>query len=129
MARFAFLSLLSRRSPPQADAGTGFDPNTTKHFQVKMRRAPVWFCSFLAGNRRESRRVGDELATMKGAWPLLMKQRRGGTWTPEEKAHLKAMVRSASSLSPYLVVWVLPGSVLLLPVLAWYLDTRRKQRG
>lgn len=94
-----------------------------------MQRAPVWFCSFLAGNSRERHRLRDELATMKGAWPLLMKQRRGGRWTPEDKQQLKAMVRSASSVSPYLFIWAVPGSVLLLPFLAWYLDTRRKQRG
>ena len=93
-----------------------------------MKRAPVWFCSFLAGNHREQRRFRDELASMKGAWPLLMKQRRGGTWTPEEKDKLKGMVRSASSVSPYLFIWAIPGSMLLLPFLAWYLDTRRKQR-
>jgi hypothetical protein len=108
--------------------GTGFDPNSTKHFQAKLRGAPVWFCSLLAGNSRERRRLGDELETIKGAWPLLMKQRWGGTWTPEDKRQLKAMVRSASSVSPYLFIWALPGSVLLLPFLAWYLDTRRKHR-
>jgi hypothetical protein len=108
---------------------SGFDPNSTKHFQVKLRGAPVWFCSLLAGNQRERLRLRDELATMKGAWPLLMKQRRGGTWSLEEKQRLKAMVRSASSVSPYLFIWALPGSVLLLPFLAWYLDTRRKHRG
>jgi len=108
---------------------TGFDPNTTNHFQAKMKGAPAWFCSFLAGNSRERRRFGDELATMKGAWPLLMKQRRGGTWTPEDKAQLKTMVRSASSVSPYLFIWAVPGSVLLLPFLAWYLDLRRKNAG
>ena len=94
-----------------------------------MRRAPAWFCSFLAGNSREQRRFRDELVTIKGAWPLLMKQRRGGTWTPEDKQQLKVMVRSASSVSPYLFIWAIPGSMLLLPFLAWYLDTRRKQRG
>lgn len=120
---------LQRSRRADDDGGTGFDPTTTTHFQAKMKRAPVWFCSFLAGNRRESRRLRDELATMKGAWPLLMKQRRGGTWTPDEKQQLKGMVRSASSVSPYLFIWALPGSVLLLPFLAWYLDTRRKQRG
>jgi hypothetical protein len=121
-----FLKLPGRS---QAAAGQGaFDPNSTRHYQVKLRGAPVWFCSFLAGNSRERRRFRDELATMKGSWPLLMKQRRGGTWTPEDKQQLKAMVRSASSVSPYLFIWALPGSVLLLPFLAWYLDTRRKQR-
>lgn len=118
-----------KRSAPAEDApdgGTGFDPTTTTHFQAKMKGAPVWFCSFLAGTNRERRRFRDELVHMKGAWPLLMKQRRGDTWTPEDKQQLKAMVRSASSVSPYLFIWALPGSVLLLPFLAWYLDARRK---
>jgi hypothetical protein len=65
---------------------------------------------------------------MKGAWPLLMKQRNGGKWSPEEKTQLKTMIRSASSVSPYLFIWALPGSVLLLPFLAWYLDRQRKKR-
>jgi len=116
-----------RRAKP-VDIDTGFDPHSTTHFQARLGRAPVWFCSFLAGNSRERRRLGEELATMKGAWPLLMKQRRGGTWTPDDKQQLRTMVRSASSVSPYLFIWALPGSVVLLPLLAWYLDTRRKHR-
>lgn len=121
-------NFLRRAEPPPDPAAPGFDPNTTKHFQVKMARAPVWFCSFLAGNNRERRRLRDELVTIKGAWPLLMKQRRGGTWTPEDKRELQTMVRSASSVSPYLFIWAIPGSIVLLPFLAWFLDTRRKQR-
>ncbi|HWP12109.1 MAG TPA: hypothetical protein VNN06_09830 [Ramlibacter sp.] len=111
-----------------ADNVGGFDGNSTAMFQAKMKRAPVWFCSFLAGNSREKLRLRDELALMKGAWPLLMKQRNGGKWTPEEKTQLKAMIRSASSVSPYLFIWALPGSVVLLPFLAWYLDRQRKSR-
>ena len=124
--------------PPQPDivlppdvtthAAASFDASSTTVFQAKMKRAPLWFCSFLAGNSREKRRLQDELALMKGAWPLLMKQRRGGTWTPEEKARLKAMVRSASAVSPYLFIWALPGSMVLLPFLAWFLDRQRKHR-
>ena len=105
-----------------------FDGNSTAMFQTRMKRAPVWFCSFLASNSREKLRLRDELALMKGAWPLLMKQRNGGKWTPEEKTQLKSMIRSASSVSPYLFIWALPGSVLLLPFLAWYLDRQRKNR-
>lgn len=116
-------------SLPPAPVDAGFDADTTIVFQARMKRAPAWFCSFLAGNSREKRRLRDELAAIKGAWPLLMKQRNGGTWTPEDKARLKSMVRSASSVSPYLFIWALPGSVLLLPFLAWYLDARRKSRG
>ncbi|HXD38971.1 MAG TPA: hypothetical protein VN649_00285 [Ramlibacter sp.] len=112
---------------PTESAGQ-FDGNSTAMFQAKMKRAPAWFCSFLAGNRRESLRLHDELALMKGAWPLLMKQRNGGKWTAEDKAQLKAMIRSASSVSPYLFIWALPGSVVLLPFMAWYLDRQRKGR-
>ena len=103
-----------------AEPGPGFDPNTTRSYQVRMKRAPAWLCPFLAGNHREQRRFRDELRMMRGAWPLLMKQRRGGTWTPDDKARLKAMVRSASRVSPYLFIWALPGSVVLLPFLAWF---------
>ncbi|MDO9359120.1 MAG: hypothetical protein Q7T70_09040 [Polaromonas sp.] len=109
-------------------AEPAFDPNTTAHFQAKMTRAPVWFSSFVASNQREKHRFRDELVHIKGAWPLLMKQRKGGTWTPEDKVHLKAMVRSASSVSPYLFIWAIPGSMILLPFLAWFLDRQRKKR-
>ncbi len=105
-----------------------FDADTTTHFQTKMKKAPEWFCSFMASNKREKRRFSDELVHMKGAWPLLMKQRNGGTWTPEEKTKLKTMVRSASSVSPYLFIWAIPGSMLMLPFLAWFLDKRRKNK-
>ena len=105
-----------------------FDPNSTAHFQTKMKRAPVWFVSIIASNHREKHRFRDELVHIKGAWPLLMKQRKGGTWTPEDKVQLKAMVRSASSVSPYLFIWAIPGSMVLLPFLAWFLDRQRKKR-
>ncbi len=123
-----FLRRSEFREPVAGPVDEAFDPNSTRHFQAKMQRAPQWFCSFVAGNTREKRRLGDELATMKGAWPLLMKQRRGGTWSAEDKQQLREMIRSASSVGPYLLIWALPGSMLLLPFLAWYLDRRRKQK-
>lgn len=104
-----------------------FDPNSTAHFQTKMTRAPVWFVSIVASNHREKHRFREELAHIRGAWPLLMKQRKGGTWTLEDKVRLKAMVRSASSVSPYLCIWAIPGSMVLLPFLAWFLDRQRKK--
>ena len=104
------------------------DADSTTHFQSKMKNAPEWFCSFVASNTREKRRFRDELAQMKGAWPLLMKQRDGGKWTSGEKSHLKTMVSFASSVSPYLFIWAVPGSMLMLPFLAWFLDKRRKNK-
>jgi hypothetical protein len=57
-----------------------------------------------------------------------MKQRHGGTWSSEDKVRLKAILRSASSVSPYVFIWAIPGSMVLLPFLAWYLDRQRKKR-
>jgi hypothetical protein len=114
--------------PAPAAGAPSFDGNPTTGFPSKMSKGPEWFCAFLASNSRESRRFRDELDHMKDAWPLLMKQRNGGTWTPEDKIRLKAMVRSASSVSPYLFIWAIPGSMVLLPFLAWFLDRQRKSR-
>ena len=111
-----------------APSAPAFDADSTLHFQAKMSKAPEWFCSMVASNSREKRRFLSELVHMRGAWPLLMKQRNGGKWTPEEKTKLKLMVRSASNVSPYLFIWAIPGSMLLLPFLAWFLDKRRKNK-
>jgi len=105
-----------------------FDPDSTQTFQAKMPRAPVWVSSMAAGNSREKNRLRSELSQIKGAVQLLMKQRNGGTWTIEERQQLRLTLRSISSVSPYLLIWAVPGSMLILPFLAWHLDTRRKRR-
>ena len=105
-----------------------FDPDSTLAFQRRMERAPEWFCSFLAGNSREKSRLRREIATMKGSVVWLVQQRRQGTWSAEERAHLRDVMRSASSVSPYLFIWVIPGSMVLLPFMAWFLDKQRKRR-
>jgi hypothetical protein len=90
--------------------------------------APQWLTDALASNARERTRLRGELANMKGALPLLMKPRNGEGWSDADKRDLRNMLRSASSVSPYLVVLALPGSVMLLPILAWRLDVRRGRR-
>ena len=112
-------------APPAFEA---FDPDSTVAFRRRMERAPEWFCSFLAGNSREKSRLRREMATMKGSVTWLVQQRRQGTWTAQERAYLRDVMRSASSVSPYLFIWVIPGSMLLLPFLAWFLDQQRKRR-
>ena len=37
------------------------------------------------------------------------------------------MVRSASSGNPYLFIWAIPGSMVLLSLLAWFLGRQRKK--
>jgi len=114
--------------PTEPQAG-GFDPNQTIAYQARVKHAPRWFHSFLASNSRERHRLRNELVKIKGgAMPLLMKTRNGGRWTVQDRTELQLIVRAASAVSPYLFIWVLPGSVLLLPFLAWHLDIRRKNR-
>jgi hypothetical protein len=65
---------------------------------------------------------------IQGLLPLLMKQRNGNKWTPDERAQLRCHLRSLTSLSPYFLVFLLPGSFILFSVLAWWLDRRRQKR-
>lgn len=120
-------------SKPPADASPqpaqpAFDPDKTQSYQTRMTKAPRWFGSFLASNSREKNRMRQELGKIKGAIPLLMKPRNGSKWTPQERQELRRMLRAASAVYPYLIIWALPGSILLLPFLAWHLDVRRKNR-
>jgi hypothetical protein len=114
-----------------AQAGPGqaaFDPDKTVSYQSRLKRAPKWFHSFLASNSREKNRLRHELGKIKGAIPLLMKPRNGVKWTDQDRTDLQQMLRAASAVYPYLIIWALPGSLVLLPFLAWHLDARRKDR-
>jgi hypothetical protein len=76
---------------------------------------------------REKRHLLNEILQVRGLMPLLMKQRNKGRWSAEDRAELRVHLRRLSNLSPYLVVLALPGSFVLLPALAWWLDRRRMQ--
>ncbi len=89
---------------------------------------PVWWRQVLSSQRREVRRVLAELMAARGVMPLLMKVRNGEQWTPTERVELLAHLRRMAHLSPYLIVLLLPGSVILLPAYAWWLDRRRIRR-
>ena len=79
---------------------------------------------------REKKHLLNEILQVRGLMPLLMKQRNKGRWTVEDRAELRAHLRRLSNLSPYLVVLALPGSFVMLPALAWWLDRRRtRSRG
>ena len=82
----------------------------------------------LSTQKREARHVVGELLQMRSLMPLLMKPRNGSAWTAEEKADLLLQLRRLSRLSPYLLFLLLPGSALLLPLYAWWLDRRRRPR-
>jgi len=75
---------------------------------------------------RERKYVLGEVAQITGLMPLLMKPRNHQSWTPEDKRQIVAHLRRLSVVSPYLAVMVMPGSIIVLPALAWWLDRRRR---
>ncbi|NBR28134.1 MAG: hypothetical protein EBT83_06940 [Betaproteobacteria bacterium] len=76
---------------------------------------------------REKKYLLNEILQVKGLMPLLMKPRNKQRWTVEDKAELQIHLRRLSNISPYLIVLALPGSFILLPALAWWLDRRRNR--
>lgn len=69
-----------------------------------------------------------EFSQVRGLLPVLMKRRNGGQWSAEDRAILLRDLRALSNLSPYLIPLILPGGILMLPLLAWWLDYRSKGR-
>lgn len=90
---------------------------------------PGWWRQVASSQRREAQRILAELLATRGIMPLLMKARNGEGWTIAEKEELLGHLRRMAHLSPYLIGLLLPGSVLLLPIYAWWLDRRRLKRG
>jgi len=89
---------------------------------------PGWWRQLLSSQRREAQRILAEVMATRGMMPLLMKVRNGGQWTPGERQELIEHLRRVAHLSPYLIVLLLPGSILILPAYAWWLDRRRIRR-
>jgi len=77
---------------------------------------------------RERRRIIGELVRVKGLMPLLMKPRNGQKWTQEDRRELVEHLRRISTLGPYVFLLVMPGGFAVLPLLAWWLDRRRRPR-
>ena len=60
---------------------------------------------------------------------LLMKNRNTSEkWTREEIREIRAHLRHIAMLVPALIIFLLPGGLLLLPLLAEVLDRRKKIR-
>jgi hypothetical protein len=76
----------------------------------------------------ERARLRAELMQVPGLFALLMKPRNGAPWTADERMLLRAQLHSLSHLSLYLALLVLPGTALILPLLAWWLDRRTHRR-
>ena len=88
-------------------------------------KAKLTFASLRGLSDRERCRLLDELTQTRELMPLLMKQRNGLRWSPEDREALRGHFERLSRMSPYLVMVVMPGGLLVLPVFAWWLDSRR----
>ena len=76
---------------------------------------------------RERRYLLAEMVQMKGLLPVLMKRRNKQKWSAEDIAEIRSQLARLQRISPYLVVFVMPGGFAMLPVLAWWLDRRRNR--
>lgn len=92
------------------------------------RIAPGLIASILAAQKRERTELLAQLGKVRDLVPLLMKGRNGQRWTAADRATLRDQLRALAHLSPYLVITVMPGSFVALPLLAWWLDRRRRKR-
>ncbi len=99
-----------------------------REFPAEAIELPGWWQQLLGAQRREARRVLSELVVARGLMPQLMKVRNGGQWTPDERRELMLCLRRVARVSPYLLILLLPGSLLILPAYAWWLDRRRLTR-
>ena len=68
-----------------------------------------------------------DLYHIQGFMNLLMKPRNGMPWTAEDKAAIRLHLKRVVASLPMLAVFTLPGGMLLLPLLAWHLDRRKRK--
>ena len=69
-----------------------------------------------------------ELQQVPGLFALLMKPRNGAPWSIEERTVLRVQLRGLSHLGLYATFLAIPGTSLVLPLLAWWLDRRTRLR-
>ena len=86
------------------------------------------YAKLVSLQNRQRAQVLAEITEIRGFMPLLMKQRNGIHWTHKDRRLIMKQMRSLARLSPYAVALLLPGGLLVLPLMAWWLDRRRLQR-
>jgi hypothetical protein len=70
-----------------------------------------------------------QILKIQGLMRRLMKaQNTGEPWTPEELREIRVHLWGIAKLTPILIVFILPGGLLLLPILAEVLDRRNAPR-
>jgi hypothetical protein len=92
--------------------------------------APVfrWSNWLFELQNRERAQLLEEMTQMRELMPLLMKQRNGYHWTKDDRQRIRENLRHLAKISPYIILFVAPGGLFLLPIMAWWLDRRRLKR-
>jgi hypothetical protein len=79
--------------------------------------------------RKNRELILSEARQIEGFMGLLMKQRNTGEkWTLRERMELKEQIRRLAGYIPVLCVLLLPGGLLLVPLLAEIVDRRKQSR-
>lgn len=87
-----------------------------------------WGKGLINIQNRERTQLLEEMTQMRELMPLLMKQRNGYHWTQDDRQNIREHLRKLARISPYIVLFVAPGGLFLLPVMAWWLDRRQIKR-
>ena len=70
----------------------------------------------------------EEVQNVQGFMQLLMKPRNGLPWSQADKQALLIRLRQMGKTLPYLVLFTIPGGTLMLPLLALFLDRRKRRQ-
>lgn len=71
----------------------------------------------------------DEVVKIRGFMRLLMKKRNTGIeWTKYELAKIKLFIKKISRIWPIFIIFLLPCGLLLLALLALFLERRKRKR-
>ncbi len=66
-----------------------------------------------------------EALQVEGFMQLLMKRRNGVRWSKEERQALARHLNAMARVVPALLIFSLPGGMIFLPILAWFIDRRK----
>ena len=107
------------------------DPSPVAHRPDRVKqsvRGLERLAAIAASVRRERDRILDAALQVGGLMPLLMKQRNGQHWTRGERTELRQLLRRLPGVSLGIKLRAVPGAMLPLPLVAWWLERRRRRQ-
>ncbi len=87
---------------------------------------PLFIKNFFALNKQL---ILDEVFKIRGFMRVIMKRRNTGIeWTRYELAKIKLFIKKLSKIWPIFIIFLLPCGLLLIGLLALFLERRKKKR-